>query len=321
VPLPEGLEFLYVDNPNSSLLALQAFKTELEKTPGFEHLGLTETGLEDIRQQARESLRRVVTSAGGSQCILSAEAISTFSEDELQEMHDFFAPDFDEIQVFIYVRPIKERIESGFQEVLKTRFRSVNHRIRMNYMVIAERFDTVFGPKNVHFFRYSRDAFPDGSIIADFLQQFGAAPLALDTAISNTRLSREAVKLLYTYRRNYPSQQSGDGVLIRKLESLMKYDSTPFRFHSSLYNRVLLSDESTARRFSERSGFSVNENISAHDSVGVRDEEDLLAISREAVEWLNDNLPPEAKGALQKPYCPVKIAEALDSMRLALSGD
>ena len=44
-------------------------------------------------------------------------------------MRDFFAPEFDEIQVFIYVRPIKERIESGFQEVLKTRFRSINHRI------------------------------------------------------------------------------------------------------------------------------------------------------------------------------------------------
>lgn len=275
--------------------------------------------LNDIRQKARDDLQRIVTSSDATQCILSAEAISTFSEDELQEMRDFFAPNFDAIQVFIYVRSIKERIESGFQEVLKTRFRPVNHRIRMNYMVIAERFDAVFEPENVCFFRYDRNTFPNGSIIAHFLLQFGATPVAGRATTSNTRLSKEAVQLLYAYRMTYPNQQSGDSDLIQKLENLMRPDSTPFRFHSSLYHDVLLNDESTSRRFSERAGFPVNENISADDSVGIRSDADLLNIPSETIEWIHANLSTEARLAFRKSHNPEKIAHALNSMRTEIS--
>ena len=321
MPLPEGLEFLYVDNPNSSLLVLQAFKTELEKTPRFQHLDLTGPALMNIRRKTREELRRVITSTRAGKHIISAEDISTFSEDELREMRDFFAPQFDEIQVFIYVRPIKERIESGFQEVLKTRFRSINHCIPMNYMRLAQKFDAVFGPANTHFFRYSRSDFPNGSIIDHFLRQLGIPHIAVDAAISNTRLSRQAVQLLYAYRMRYPHQQRGDQALIRKLESLTTADSTRFHFHSCLYNEVLLTDESAARCFAKRSGFSVDENISAHDSIGIRGEDDLLDISKQTIEWLHSNLSMAAKLVFRKSHSPRKIARALNSMRKLLPGD
>ena len=321
MPLPAGLNFLYVDSPNSSLLTLHAFKTDLEKTPGFEHLDLTQTELGNIRRKAREDLRRVITSTSAGKYIISAEDISTFSEDELREMRDFFAPEFDDIEVFIYVRPVKERIESGFQEVLKTRFRSISHRISMNYMMLAQRFDAVFGPANIHFFRYSRSVFPNGSIITHFFQQLGIPHITVDAATSNTRLSRQAVQLLYAYRMRYPHQQRGDQGLIRKLESLTRADSTPFHFHSCLYNEVLMTDESAARCFAKRSGFSVDENISAHDSIGIRGEDDLLDISKQTIEWLHSNLSMAAKLVFRKSHSPRKIARALNSMRKLLPGD
>ena len=243
------------------------------------------------------------------------------SEDELREMRDFFAPDFDSIEVFIYVRPVKERIESGFQEVLKTRFRSIYHRIPMDYMALAQKFDAVFASANIHFFRYNRATLPGGGIIAHFLRQLSAPYIAMDTAISNTRLSREAVQLLYAYRMAYGHQQRGDEALIRKLENLSGLDTTPFHFHSCLYKEILLTDESAAHRFSRRSGFSVEENISAYDAIGIRGEADLLDISNQTTEWLHSNLPMAAKLAFRKSRSPRKIARALNSMRLVLPGE
>jgi hypothetical protein len=119
----------------------------------------------------------------------------------------------------------------------------------------------------------------------------------------------------------YGHQQRGDEALIRKLENLSGLDTTPFHFHSCLYKEILLTDESAAHRFSRRSGFSVEENISAYDAIGIRDEADLLDISNQTTEWLHSNLPMAAKLAFRKSRSPRKIARALNSMRLVLPGE
>jgi len=82
-----------------------------------------------------------------------------------------------------------------------------------------------------------------------------------------------------------------------------------------------MTDESAARCFAKRSGFSVDENISAHDSIGIRGEDDLLDISKQTIEWLHSNLSMAAKLVFRKSHSPRKIARALNSMRKLLPGD
>jgi len=312
--LTGSMEFAYIQGQeaNSSLLMMQAFRENLPEQPHFTHEKLTASEVAHIRHAAREKLKTLCRETGHPVSILSAEEVSTFTVPELEDIYRFMQPFFDDIEIILYVRPLKARMESTYQEVLKTRYRSLEQQFPLNYMGLARNFDSVFGRENVHFFKFSREAFPGGNLIAHFLKSVGVSAAAPDSGADNPRLSREAVQLLYAYRLHYPHQQRGEEALLQKLAVL---GETPFHFHSTLFHHLLHTGKNASRRFAERAGFSVDEDIESHDDKGIRDERDLLVIPRESVRWLNDQLSTRGKLAYRRSSRPKKIAQALNSLR------
>jgi hypothetical protein len=291
---------------------MQAFRTNIARLPQFAGAGFSDEDAEQMRVAAREKLEAMASAARGPLCVLSAEEISSFDEAELEEMRRFLAPLFDAIEIFLYVRPLKERMESAFQEVLKTRYQSLEKRFSLNYMGLARNFDAVFGEDRVHFFEFSRERFPGGSVVAHFLQAAGANVQTSENMTRNERLSKEAVQLLYAYRLLFPQQQEGEEALLDNLATL---GSTPFHFHSELYHKLLHTGPNAARNFSERAGFSVDEDIERHDSLAIRGEDDLLDFPRESIRWLSRQLPLRENLKLRLFSSKENVARAMDSLR------
>ena len=79
-------------------------------------------------------------------------------------------------------------------------------------------------------------------------------------------------------------------------------------FHSSLYKRIHNLDTAASRSFEERAGFSNDEDITAHDDIGIRCESDLMDIPGSSIGWLADKVGPSHVGKGE-------VREIADSVR------
>lgn len=290
---------------------MQAFKVDLATQPGFAGSGFGEDEVALMAAAAREKLATMCESTTSSTCVLSAEDICTFTVAELGSLKRFIDPLFDSIDIILYVRPLKDRMESGFQEILKTRFRAIDQRFPLNYMRLALNFDEVFNQERVHFFKFAPETFPDGDIVTHFLAQVGAPAPAGKAGRDNSRMSKEAVQLLYAYRKYFTTQDEHDAEIVSRLEGV---GSTPFHFHSALFRRLLHTGKNASARFEQRAGFSIEHDIQANDAIGIKGEEDLLAFPAESIRWLSKQLTLKEKLKFRRSRRPDRVAQALRSL-------
>lgn len=290
---------------------MRAFKENLADLPHFEHENWSESAVQEIREAAIEELKVIAHKATKPTAILSAEEVSTFSVDELRSVQEFMSAHFEEIEIVLYVRPVKSLMESTFQEILKTRFTGLEERFGISYMGMSRKFDSVFGEDNVKFFRFSREAFPQGSVVTHFLAHAGITDHIDEPSADNTRLCREAVQLLYIYRLYYPHVQKHDRELVRILSTL---EGIPFYFHSELFHKLLHTGPRASQDFEKRSGFSLDENLEAHDDTGIRTEKDLTVIPWSSLKWLHRRLRLKVRLKLLWSRTPRKIAQAVNNL-------
>ena len=280
--------YLHRDTANSSLWMLHAFKRDLAELPAFRHLQLTETDVCELRERARERLHSLAMQCQASLAVLSAEAIASFSLGELNEMKCFLAPLFSRVEIHQYFRPMKSRMESAYQERLKHRFASLEKKFHLGYNRRIELLDEIFGRENVNIHKYDATEFPGGDVVAHFLS-------ALDLPVEQSALSQSyneglslpAVQLLYVYRKFNPSLTPADRAIVKQLSHM---PGDPFRFHSALYHELLANGPNAVFLFEQRVGFSITENLTADDAIGIRSEQDLAEIPQQSLRWLSDTL-------------------------------
>lgn len=91
--------------------------------------------------------------------ILSEETLATRAPEELAEIHSVLAPHFSEVHVYVGFRQHESFAISDYMQRVKATFNhaSFRHYVRnlaskdfMLYSQVLERFDTIFGPENVH---------------------------------------------------------------------------------------------------------------------------------------------------------------------------
>jgi hypothetical protein len=236
--------------------------------------------------------------------VLSAESISLFNTEDLNDFLDFVNPLYTAIEVHVYFRSLKSRMESAYQEKLKHRFSSVKESFRLNYYRSVQMLDKVFGEERVFVHKYDKKNFSSGSVVEDFLSRLGCHTDVEKPVQVNTGLSHEAVKLLYNYRNYYPRKDEEDRLIIPMLSQLK---GRPFRFHSSLFSQSLLTNSVSIERFEKRAGFSLNEDVTAFDEYGIRSEDDMHQISDDAIAWLRAT----SKTELDSDYSTYDIAAAV----------
>lgn len=285
-----GHDYLHNGKANASAWMLRAFKDDLASLPGFRRKGLDSRAVARIRRHARDGLARAIAQRRQAAHILCAESISTLERGEIERFRQFLEPFYTQIDIHFYVRPLKPRVESAFQEKLKKRLVSLQERYSHGYPRLAQEFDAVFGCKSVHFHRYDTSAFPGGDVVAHFLQQLGLSYEGLGMVRENVSLSLPAIQLLYVYRTQFPTLQPADDSLVRKLGEL---SGPALRFHSKLFAGMIecsAETEQRVREFERRAGFSMSERSSVNEPYALKSEQDLLAVPQEALQWLAGEL-------------------------------
>ncbi|TGD71726.1 hypothetical protein E4634_16535 [Mangrovimicrobium sediminis] len=258
--------------PNSSMWINQAF--EPGKSP-------------QVRDHARNKLQEAIEKSNTDIDIISAESISKLNRENTLELYNFFKPYYSKIVVHIFFRPMKSRMESAFQERQKQSFRPLNEKYNFSYAIRLNILDDVFESQNVFAHKYDKSLFPNGDVVRYFMDKAELPWRDADVPSSNFSLSKEAIQLLYIYRKFHRDFKPEDKTLLSELRQLK---GEKLHFHSELYRELLISGEHAVQRFEDRAGFSIEEDITAYDTNALRNEEDILRVSPSTIDWLMEKL-------------------------------
>jgi hypothetical protein len=309
-----SVEYFSAGRANSSLVVLEAFHRRLGSLPRYKSAGYSPEELLARGDRARERFRKRLSATHKSTVVISAESFSLLNEEECTALKEEAGKLFTDVKLVLYIRPLRSRVESAFQEKLKKRFVNLDHKIVTNFNKRISTYDTVFGRSNVILRFYEPELFPEGSVVNDFLQLLDLDINVSHSSRANAGLSLPAVSLLYLYRRRYPVSIPEDKALIARLTDL-KGDR--FSMHPGLLDQILTEKDGDYRWLEQRAGSSLQDQASG-DENGIRVEEELLRVPPDSLAWLRQQIEAHEIDAL-KSASPAAIAESMRSLALALS--
>lgn len=242
-------------------------------------------------QDARKGLESSIEHAGGRTIIYSGEVSShLFTGSGLCRLRDYFLGRFERVDIVAYIRPPAAYIGSNFQQRVKNAARKITlQKDYFNYRENLSKFDEIFGREHVHLWKFEPRAFPGGCVVRDFCGRLGIDFPVERIVRVNEALSREAVALLYTYRKlgRDMGSISMSGPENRDLvQRLMNIGRTKFRFSPDVLRPVLEEHRADIEWMETRLGQSLHEELGEHQPGDVRDESDLLKVEPELVKKL-----------------------------------
>ncbi len=246
------------------------------------------------------------------------------SMNALTRLKKFLMRHFNEIIVLGYVRPPRSYMASKIQQDIKVGTNSCNN-IQINfgsYRGKFEKFDSIFGKDNVCLVKYDSRSFPNGDVVTDFCKRLGMN--VPNKILSNNKsISKEAVKLLYAYRKFGPGFGTGDKAVKENnqiLEIISKFGSTKFEISSELIEPFLIERKADIEWIEKRLRASMSEDN--YDTVdAIRSENDLLHFDADIVKALQILLKEQniSSSLTQKTYSPQEIANLVHALREQLS--
>lgn len=264
----------------------------------------------DVERRVEDSIKR----SGTRTYVISGEGLLVLPTRHLEDLRDYLQARFDDVAVYAAIRAPASYMASAFQERLKTanRLSALDLLRYRDYRRTFVKFDEVFGKENVTMWKFDPGTFPEGCVVQDFCQRLGIAFPKERIVRANESLSREAVSLLYTYRKY--GQRFGslsispreNRALVRKLTLIGK---TRFRFAPELTSPVLNTNREDIAWMEQRLGSQLRDDDAASARPDdIRCEEDLVASNGDALAELNA-LPGAAEGSLGSD--PESIARAI----------
>lgn len=188
---------------NHSDLFVLLFEADPQDHFAFARAGYTRE--QAMRERAEEmgKIRQQIETVGKDVFVFSAERASAAPDAAVEAMHAFFSEFFSDIQVYAYVRKPSGFMTSMFQQHLKTgRVKLGFGELWPGYRRRLRRFDTIFGPDNVHLRSYDRLAETGTEIVSDFARWTGLAATAPENIVLNWSMRAPGMALLYFYRRH-----------------------------------------------------------------------------------------------------------------------
>jgi len=266
-----------------------------------------------------EALRFSIKEAGCRTYILSGEGIALLSQEELIALRNYLLASFTEVTIVAAVRPPAGYMASAFQEPVKQgALDSLDFSRRYrSYSATFRKFDDVFGRANVELWKFDPKSFPGGCAVQDFLER-----LCIDFPFErivrvNESLSREALGLLFTYRKlgnNMGSMSMSGPQSLRLVQQVAAIGNTKFRFSPDVIRPLLEENRADIQWMEERLGQSLHEELGAYRPGDVRDEADLLQpdpeVVRKVLALLGDAAPSGIKGET-----PEEVALLVHAMR------
>lgn len=343
-------EYLTVGKVNSSLIVLECFHRRLAQLPHYPAEKFTNNDLVRLGENARKRFIRRMRETTKENVVLSAESFALLDRDECADFLDVVSESFSTVKLVLYVRPVRERIESAFQQKLKRRLVELDRRIKPNFKQRISEYDQIFGRENVTVRCFDRSAFAGGNVVNDFLETLGLPIHAKNASRANVGLSLPAVQLLYVYRQQFNVAIPEDTNLIQRLETL---EGDSFRMHQDLLDRILmdrierftririwleklgttvgidfrlkhgplhrlfLRSNDNYRWLEKRTGISVV-SPARDESSGVNTEEDLVSIPDDSLNWLQQQAEIDFQFVPQERPDSTVIAENLRKLALSI---
>jgi hypothetical protein len=281
------------------------------------------------RQRPRDAqvLRRLdaaFRSLGDRTLVLSGEAMVFLIEDELRELRDYVRAHVKAVEVVAYVRPPAAYVTSVAQQRSKgirgpeenhTRFEPEN--LYPRYRLLFEKLDAVFGRENVCLWKFDPASFPDGCVVQDFCTRLGVALPRERVVRVNESISREAVQLLFTYRklgREFGALNITGPQNKRLIDALNAAGRARFRISPDVLRPMLEHNRSDIEWMEQRLGESLHEELQEHQPGDVREEWDLLRPNPDVVAklrtMLGDAVPAGVNGTT-----PEEVAMLVHALR------
>jgi hypothetical protein len=265
----------------------------------------------------RKDLDNAIAAARGRTLIVSGEGMCGLQAGEVQNLADELRPRFDRLTVAGYVRPPAAFMSSGFQERVKSgRFgRFELQRYYRNYRATFEKFDAAFGRDNVSLWKFDPASFPERDVVKDFCARLRIPLTARQSDRRNESLSREAVKLLYTYYRFRPAgpDQSGGEAPGRLANLLSEIGADKFRLSPKATRPILEENKGDIDWMERRLGASLHEALDDERPGDIATETDLLRPDAEAIaklkEVLGSSAPKDVAGKT-----PAEVALLVDAL-------
>lgn len=285
---PKGWAYLSVGgSPNMGQSLHAMFASEPHSFHTFVKRGHSPERVAAYGASLREKLAEAIENCGQPTIILSAEALPAIDKAGITRLRDFLRQYCDEVKVIGYVRPPIAYKISSYQQRLKqhaiNRFDIVE--MKMKYRRRFEKFDKVYGRKNVNLRLFDPATFPGKCIVADFCAQLGIEgppPSAIRRV--NESISRDACAILFAYRKFGPGYGSGENVIRENHEFLVLLKAVKgdkFKVSKAVVAKGLAAEAEDIQWMEKRLGLSLTESL---DDQGdeITCEEDLLLIPASA---------------------------------------
>lgn len=225
--------------------------------------------------------------------IISAEAISMMDMAGTADLIEYLYKYVEEITVIAYVRMPDEFLASNFQQRLKsgdiTEFNPEAAYARYRYRF--EKFDKILGKEKVLLKLFSPDRFPNGCVVSDFCNWIDIKIPSNIIRRSNISLSKEAMGLLYAYRKHKPDYGIGPTAIDENqiiIDVLRSVGMTRFSFASNIVSAIFNHYIDDIKWMEARLGHPFPE-YNSDNNTGISSENDLLDIDTNTCEeFLNE---------------------------------
>jgi len=312
-------------SPNQGAPIIGLFSKKMH--PTFKKLQFSKNDMNNYNIKTKEKFLQNINNSNKDRMILSGEGIIGLTQVELEDFKIFLNQYFETITIVAYIRMPKSYMESAFQEMVKN---GIKNDFNLNvggiyprYRNKIEKFDFVFGSNNVKLWKFDSKSLKNKDVLADFFSNLGIDIHREETMRSNEALSREALSLIYCYRKHYPLESKRPGIIKenKKLVNVLKkIGGAKIRFSPLLINTILEKNKDDILWMQKRLGDNLKE-FSVENKYDIKNESDLLRVKKEIIQqlYLNNNISIECIKS-QGEYVSAKyVAEMVQEINMKIN--
>lgn len=268
-----------------------SFGSEKQQQRFFREIGSVQSEINEYITSTKKTLNESFAKEKYSAFIISGEAIINLEKEGLVKLKEYINTYNIEVEIVGYIREPYGFMVSAYQQM----FKRINIIPKLEsyyprYFIKLQKFDEVFGRENVTFWKFENKYFPKGDVVLDFCQKLDIPMDSQKTIRVNESLSKEAVGLLYIYRKYGPEYGVGPTVIRnnnRIINALSKIGNQKFKLSPSMVMPILNANYDDILWMEKRLGESlVGEEVESDDDI--KNEEELLEIGMESVHLLKE---------------------------------
>jgi hypothetical protein len=321
VPPQLGVRYMHDHGVNLSRVLATICMEEPEEFPANRRRGRTRTELLQERKKLQQAIAEGLADPQASAVIMSAEMLTGLEAGAIKTLADWLRPLAPELQVVSYVRDPFSFVDSMFQTAVRNGKGKFN--LGSHYPDYAKRFrklEQAFGRKSIRYFAYEPATFVQGDVVQDFAARLNLDASDWQTRRTNVSMSKDAVCLLYMYRKLGPAEPRGAEAVqatarfMRLLETLQ---GNKARLAREVVQPVIDEKAKDIAWMEKRLGAPFAALPDKQDERAIRSEDDLLVLTDNAFEWLR--LQGESLSSLGTPAKPnvPAISEAMHRLYLS----